>query len=540
MILDNFSVRSKLLLLLTSCLLGTFILQFYQLWEERNELVAERKETLHILVKGAVGLVAYFQRQSTVMGEERAKDSALKALQAYQFDEGKGYFWVTDRQPVMLMHAAKPDLNGQNMAEFAGPDGVKLFARFVEASQSEEPYVNYDWKPEGESQAQPKVAYVAEFAPWGWVVGSALYVHDIDAIFMRSVWRTLGMTLVVVAIIIVFARQIGLSITRPLERVVTYLKRVCDGDLSVAPAHTGRQDELGMLLRSCGALHESMRSLLENNQQGTEELSRAIGLLGEVTLKTSQGMNRQSDETTSLASAMEELSATIHQVADHANGTSTLTTTADEKINHGYHLMGQTEKTIHELAEDVEIASAVIRKLEQDTQQIDDILNVIRNISEQTNLLALNAAIEAARAGESGRGFAVVADEVRSLAKRTQDSTEEIRVMTEGLQAESSKAVAAMAQGKKLTESCVDFATRTGQSLQAARDIFSEVKDRNLQIAVTVEEQGAVANEVARNVTAIREVAVDTASHAGSLDQQTHTLRQLVSRTQALVSRYRL
>lgn len=523
------------------CLLGTFVLQAYQLREEHTELLEERRDTLHHLVEGAVGVVSSYAARAQDMGEAKAKEEALKTLQALQFDDGRGYFWVTDRQPVMLMHATSPDLVGKNVADFADVNGVKLFTRFVEASNQEEnAYVSYYWKPEGQTTAVEKIAYVEPFAPWGWVIGSALYVDDIDAIFMRSLWRTLWMTVVVLGCVVLFARLIGSNITGPLEEVVVFLKRVCDGDLSRAPARSNRQDELGRLLRSCGSVHESMRALIESNQSSAGELSQAIELLSDVTRNTSAGMNRQSDETTSLASAMEELSATIQQVADHANGTSSLTTIADEKINNGYRLMTQTEKTIQELANDVETASGVIRKLEQDIQQIDDILNVIRNISEQTNLLALNAAIEAARAGESGRGFAVVADEVRSLAKRTQDSTEEIRLMTEGLQSESAKAVAAMVQGRKRTEGCVDFATRTGQSLQEARDVFSEVKDRNVQIAVTVEQQGAVANEVARNVTAIREVAVDTASSASSLDQQTQSLRHLVARTRDLVARYRL
>ena len=194
-----------------------------------------------------------------------------------------------------------------------------------------------------------------------------------------------------------FARLIGSNITGPLEEVVVFSKRGLRWGSIRAPARSNRQDELGRLLRSCGSVHESMRALIESNQSSAGELSQAIELLSDVTRNTSAGMNRQSDETT-LASAMEELSATIQQVADHANGTSSLTTIADE--NQWLPLDDPDGKTIQELANDVESCiSGVIRKLEQDIQQIDDILNVIRNISEQTNLLALNAAIEGCAGG---------------------------------------------------------------------------------------------------------------------------------------------
>lgn len=203
-------------------------------------------------------------------------------------------------------------------------------------------------------------------------------------------------------------------------------------------------------------------------------------------------------------------------------------------------MMANTIKAIQDVSNDMTQAGLVIAKLEADVKQIDTILSVIRNISEQTNLLALNAAIEAARAGETGRGFAVVADEVRSLAQRTHESTEEIQAMTEALQSAASNAVRVMNDGKEHIQACVVNANDTGHCLAEAAKKVVEVNDRNTLIASTVEQQGAVASEVSRNVLAIKEVAEDTFNSVKTLSSSSQRLYEVSQETGKVLSKYKV
>ena len=237
---------------------------------------------------------------------------------------------------------------------------------------------------------------------------------------------------------------------------------------------------------------------------------------------------------------MNEMTATVQEVASHAAHAAEAATSARDEAQGGQRVVSANIDAIQRLADEVMQTAELINRLAEDSNAIGTVLDVIRGIAEQTNLLALNAAIEAARAGEQGRGFAVVADEVRTLAQRTQESTSEIQDMIERLQAGARNAVEAMEKGRAGAESSVRQAVTAGESLQAINQAVAAISDMNLQIATAAEEQSAVAEEINRNITTINMVADETAVGAEQTAEASQELARLAMNLQRIVSQFRV
>ncbi|WP_442965269.1 methyl-accepting chemotaxis protein [Pseudomonas sp. FIP_A4] len=241
-----------------------------------------------------------------------------------------------------------------------------------------------------------------------------------------------------------------------------------------------------------------------------------------------------------VASAMNEMSATVQEVARNANQTATASNDADLESKSGVRVASEALDGIDTLIQDIEKAAVVVRQLEADSASIDTVVGVINGIAEQTNLLALNAAIEAARAGEQGRGFAVVADEVRTLASRTQKSTEEIQRMIEQLQQGVGNAVQAMIAAQSRARSGSDCVARAAQSLGAIADEVGTINEMNTQIATAAEQQSAVAEEINRNITNISRIADTTSADATQTSQISEELVRLAAELNRLVGQFKL
>ena len=251
-----------------------------------------------------------------------------------------------------------------------------------------------------------------------------------------------------------------------------------------------------------------------------------------------QSLGQQSVETEQVAAAVEELSHSIQEVAESAASASHSTEEANKESQKGLESIATTIEVIEQLAVELENSREVIDQLSQNSVKIESILDVIGSISEQTNLLALNAAIEAARAGDAGRGFAVVADEVRSLAIKTRASTDEIHGMISQLQETAESAVSIMEKGGELSQQCTQRANETGGVLNNITAMLGRVTDNSHQIAVAVEQQAGVTQEVNRNVTNIKSLADETLAVSQTSVERTSQLVNNLEALQRLIKQF--
>lgn len=303
-------------------------------------------------------------------------------------------------------------------------------------------------------------------------------------------------------------------ITVPLAEMQHIMQRISgENDLTIRmPVH--RHDEIGDTSEALNSMLDRFRMLIRQVLGSSHRLLGEVDTMASVSLQTRNSMENQRSDTEMVAASMNEMTATVKTVAENADSAANAASEAQSEAKEGKQVVDQTIGSINKLATEVQRAADVIHRLEEDSENIGVVVDVIRDIAEQTNLLALNAAIEAARAGEQGRGFAVVADEVRTLASRTQESTQEIQQMIERLQAAAVEAVGVMGDGKREAESSVEQAAQAGESLQVIINSVSTIVDMNNLIASAASQQNTTAEEMNRNLAHISEMATDTAEGA--------------------------
>jgi len=313
----------------------------------------------------------------------------------------------------------------------------------------------------------------------------------------------------------------------PIKKLQGVMSNVLtSGDLGLR-ANIKQNDEIGMMAVAFDAMMEKLHDFVSEVRNAIDKLADASNRLGNITEETKEDVIKEQTQTEEVSTAITEMSASTQEVARNSQQAAQAAQEADAETVTGKQVVNETISSINKLAVEVESAEKVIHKLEQDSDGIGRVLDVIRDIAEQTNLLALNAAIEAARAGEQGRGFAVVADEVRTLAQRTQESTQEIQQMIENLQHGARNAVSVMTNGRAQTESSVKQAAKAGTSLEAIANAVVKIRDMNIQIASAAEEQNSVAEEINRSVVNITQVSQHTSESARNTADAGHELRKL-------------
>ena len=394
------------------------------------------------------------------------------------------------------------------------------------------------------------VAPILGAAVWGVVIDLPKQVLLADSVELQTLLDqtqtrdTLKSLLVAVCagllgLLIIWLTASG--ITRPINSVAQMLKAIASGDGDLTQRlNYSKKDELGELVNWFNRFLDKLQPTIAQIKQSITDARGTADQSSEIARQTSEGMQVQFREIDQLATASNEMSATAHEVAHSASNAAQAARGADEASRDGITLIERSTRDINALASEVSKAVAEVEALAVNSEQIGSVLEVIRSIAEQTNLLALNAAIEAARAGESGRGFAVVADEVRNLAKRTQDSVEQIRLVIERIQTGTRGVVATMHSSQTLAKNNAEQIQQAVQALGKISDAVTVISDMNLQIASAAEEQSSVAEEVNRNVSNIRGVTEALTGQAAEAAKVSSQLNARANQQMVLMDQFRV
>jgi methyl-accepting chemotaxis protein len=337
----------------------------------------------------------------------------------------------------------------------------------------------------------------------------------------------------------VFAWLLTRSITRPIANALHAAEHIAEGDLTQAIRVDGR-DEPGRLLQAMASMQEKLRQTLLHISGSASQLASAAEELNSVTDESARGLTQQNNEIEQAATAVNEMTCAVEEVARNAVSTAGASNDATQSASEGRNLVRETVSAIELMSSEVQSSANRISELAEESRDIGKVLDVIRGLADQTNLLALNAAIEAARAGDAGRGFAVVADEVRALAHRTQQSTSEIESMIGSIQNGTEHAVESMRTSTERAESTLTIARGADDALDTINTAVSEINERNLVIASAAEEQAQVAREVDRNLVNIRDLSVQSATGANQTSDASHELARLAVDLNSMVARFTL
>ncbi len=365
-------------------------------------------------------------------------------------------------------------------------------------------------------------------------------VRNVQKVQRSSMISLIAMAVASLILGILISKVIINNIVTPIKGVMSVLTSMAQDNDLTKRMNFASKDEVGAMGNAFNSFVEKLQKLVMGITDASEQLSTAAEETSVVSRSTNQNIEKQKNETTHVASAITEMTATVQEVANSAEKASTAAMKGDKDSESGRRVVEEIVGSINDLASEINSSTSVIRTLKSDSENIGTVLDVIKNIAEQTNLLALNAAIEAARAGDQGRGFAVVADEVRSLAQKTQDSTKEIEDLILTLQQGSDNAVNSMELNKTSIEGLVSKAVNATNSLNEITQSVGSITEMNTLIATAAEQQSHVVNEINNNVLNIQHVSESTAEGSEQVSQASHEIAQLSEKLTSMVRQFKV
>lgn len=560
------TIGGRLILVPAFSFLGLVLVSWMALSTLENQLMEGRESRVVAVTEIATGLIEHYQQQVDAgkITEDTAKELAADAIREMRYS-GNEYFWINDLTrpvPKMIMHPMSPaleetilDSSNFNYATLAKSqdgsvvrklDNDNLFVAFNEAIQHHgDSFVEYMWpKPAAgggvTEDRYKKLSFVTKNDRWGWVIGTGIYVDDVQAIYYEMVVAFVLVVAAVIAVLGVLSWHVRRWVLRRLggevDETAALVDRIAAGDFS-API-TLRTGDTSSLLACIKVMAQNQAGLISTLRTLSNKLLGQATQLEASADQTATAMSQVREETTQAATAVHQMSATTTEVARSASSAAEYTRSADSEIRTGSAAVESTIDAIRALSGNITNLASVLESLAAGGQEIGAVTKEIGDIAEQTNLLALNAAIEAARAGEQGRGFAVVADEVRNLASRTQVSTKEISEKIGRVQTGTGDAVATIKANQTQADQTIELARESGEALASINTAMTQLADVNTQLASASEEMATVAQDVNQNMDSIASAINETFGNTTQISESSRQLRGMADELEQHLGRY--
>ena len=544
--LDTLKFKSKIVLLVTATFIGLAIGALSDAASLRQDLMDARKLQVRSIVETAVQVAAalHARAQAGGLSDEEARARAAQAIQDMRYGgrDGKSeYLYIYGANGTTVMHPIRTEWIGRNMVDEVrdGKGRYTLRDILAIAGASGAGFVDTSFPRPGSTEPVDKLQYVASFGPWNWVIGTGVYVDDVDQAYWSSIGTRLSINVAIMLVIVALGVLIARSVLRQLggepADAVQVMKRAAAGDLTVDIPQSSAGSLLGELSRMLCAIRQMVGDISSKSdivRRTAEGISVASG-------QVAVASHRQADSASAMAAAVEQLTVSINQISESAHDTERYSSAATTLAASGETRVAEAANEMALIAQQTSSAAGAIRSLESRAAEISTIANVIKEIAAQTNLLALNAAIEAARAGEQGRGFAVVADEVRKLAERTSSATEEITSMIGAIQADTATAVDTMDKALPQVERGLDLARQAEHSLREIRDGAGTTLERIRDVALVTQEQSAASTSIAQQVESIAQMVEETSASTQHTADSARDLDAIARELGELVARFR-